>query len=60
MAFPTDNELQVIKDKLVEGLTTDGAHHKQFYLEQILRFITSHDEFETLYEEWDWQESIAP
>ncbi len=26
-----------IKDLCLEGLTTDGAHHKQWYLEEILR-----------------------
>jgi len=27
---------QKIKNLVVEGLTTDGEHHKQWYLEQVL------------------------
>jgi hypothetical protein len=43
----------------VEGLTTDGGHHKQWYLEQILRSISGarYHEFKR---EHEWEKGIAP
>ncbi len=29
-------EVQYLDDLVAEGLQTDGAHHKQWYLEQVL------------------------
>ncbi len=31
-----DPEMQYLDDLISEGLQTDGAHHKQWYLEQVL------------------------
>jgi hypothetical protein len=31
----TEEERAILKDLIERGLTTDGAHHKQWYLEQI-------------------------
>ncbi len=31
-----DPEVQYLDDFIAEGLQTDGAHHKQWYLEQVL------------------------
>jgi hypothetical protein len=39
----------------LEGLTTDGAHHKQWYLAQILKALTGED-FEQMLEENDLTE----
>ena len=30
---------ETVKDLIIEGLTTDGAHHKQWYLEQIANVL---------------------
>lgn len=32
-------KLKQIIDLCVKGLTTDGAHHKQWYLEEILKTL---------------------
>ena len=52
-----------LKDFILDGLCTDGGHHKQWYLEQIL--IKLGFDLETLRKEfqkegYDWDESIAP
>jgi len=39
MKKPTKKELELI-DLAVRGLYTDGGHHKQYYLEQIILKIT--------------------
>ncbi|KKL50328.1 hypothetical protein LCGC14_2306650, partial [marine sediment metagenome] len=31
-----DPEVQYLDDLIAEGLQIDGAHHKQWYLEQVL------------------------
>ena len=52
--------LEAIKLACVEGLTTDGAHHKQWYLDQILRLAATTQEYAELKDESDWNEGIAP
>lgn len=43
---------------LIMGLTTDGAHHKQYYLEQIFRMLC-HDEYvDKTKQEFQWKEGI--
>jgi len=32
-----DVEVIYVEDLIIEGLMTDGEHHKQWYLEEILR-----------------------
>ena len=39
MKKPTKKEMKII-DLAVEGLHTDGGHHKQHYLEKILEAVT--------------------
>ena len=34
---PSETIFEKIKDLCLEGLCTDGGHHKQYYLEEILR-----------------------
>jgi hypothetical protein len=43
----------------LEGLTTDGAHHKQWYLEKMLKLLTPND-YEKTKEEFNWDEGIPP
>ena len=45
--------------------STDGAHHKQWVLDQTLRLLTTSDEYENLitaYESsgYEWDTGIAP
>jgi hypothetical protein len=36
----TQQEISHIRDMACEGMLTDGDHHKQWYLEQILDTVT--------------------
>jgi hypothetical protein len=46
-----------VKDLILEALTTDGAHHKQWYLEQIAK-VLGIDLTET--RELDYEKGIPP
>jgi hypothetical protein len=35
----TEQERFVVRSLIEDALTTDGAHHKQWYLEQIARYL---------------------
>ena len=35
----TEEERLVVRSLVEDALTTDGAHHKQWYLEQIARYL---------------------
>ena len=58
-----DVELEVM-ELAIEGLFTDGGHHKQWFLEQILRSVDCDLnllEQEYLYnDEESWDKGIAP
>ncbi len=45
-----------IHNLCLEGLETDGAHHKQWYLEQILKIISPGINIDEL----DCEKGIAP
>ena len=47
-----------ISRKAIEGLQTDGAHHKQYYLEEILRML-GHD-LGVLREKYNTKPGIMP
>lgn len=47
-----------MKEALLEGLTTDGAHHKQYSLEQALLHLVGSDEYSKLIEEHRWEGTI--
>jgi hypothetical protein len=44
---------------LIDGLTTDGAHHKQWALEEALRIIAQ-DEFAVLKASLEWDDGVPP
>ena len=48
-----------ITSALIDGLTTDGAHHKQWALEEALRIIAP-DEFAACKASWGWDDGVAP
>jgi hypothetical protein len=56
MPHPMDEVVKLI----IEGLITDGAHHKQWYLEQIFKAICEDEYVETTRKEFTWEEGIAP
>ena len=43
---------------LIEGLQTDGAHHKQWAMEQALAFICGNDWLEKARAEFQWEEGM--
>lgn len=49
---------ETLKEFILDGLSTDGGHHKQWYLEQIL--IKLGFDLKALKKELDWEEGIAP
>ena len=52
-----------IRDRIynlcLKALHTDGSHHKQWYLEQILKEVLNID-LKDFKKENDWEEGIAP
>jgi hypothetical protein len=48
-----------IASTLIDGLTTDGAHHKQWALEEALRILVP-DEFAECKSSWEWEDGVAP
>jgi len=51
-----------IIDIIIEALNTDGGHHKQWYLDQILRKLISKEEYFKYKndENYGWEDGIAP
>lgn len=51
-----------ILEFVIDGLLTDGAHHKQWYLEQILTTIWGSTEYirDLLKEKYNWESGTAP
>jgi hypothetical protein len=43
---------------LISGLTTDGAHHKQYYLEKIFRILCEDEYIDEVRKEFGWEEGI--
>lgn len=58
--MPDDIRNYSLSELCFEGLQTDGAHHKQWYLEQILKRVLGPEKYETLKDSYDWEEGIAP
>ena len=61
---PDDVRVQKIVDLAIEGLLTDGGHHKQWYLEQIL-LVARGGPFDDLRAEleaadYSWEDGISP
>lgn len=53
-------EQSMVIQELLRGLRTDGAHHKQYYLEQALIRIVGTDEVLKMRQDGDWEEAIMP
>ena len=53
-----------IKEFIIEGLLTDGGHHKQWFLEKILSQYLAHNldqiRKELQDEGFEWEPGIAP
>lgn len=53
------NDMSVV-DLILEGLRTDGVHHKQWFLEQILLRLEGEKEVEGMRGLYEWESGIAP
>ncbi len=55
--------IEKIKELAIDGLLTDGGHHKQWYLEKIiveLGFDLEKIREKLNEEDYDWEKGIAP
>lgn len=55
-----DSTVANIISLCLDGLVTDGGHHKQYYLETILTSLVSEKVFKIYQEQYGWEEGIAP
>ncbi|MEM5786270.1 MAG: hypothetical protein AAGU11_03055 [Syntrophobacteraceae bacterium] len=51
-------ERQQIAEIIIDGLTTDGALHKQHYLEEVLKLVVLPGEFEDLKADFEWEDGV--
>jgi len=49
-----------IIDLLTDALLTDGGHHKQWYIEQVLILLVGEEVVRERHEDLEWEEGIAP
>jgi len=54
------NTIRQLEVFIRDALSIDGAHHKQWFLEEILAALTSRDRLEELRNEDDWDRGIPP
>ena len=55
------NPAFVVEQLALEGLATDEGHHKQWYLEEILKTLGySEEEIQSESEDWGFERGIAP
>ena len=55
----THNKLRNITSVLIDGLNTDGSHHKQYYLEEALRLLAP-GELKDCKLSWNWEDGVRP
>lgn len=55
---PVSKHLDRVVVHLLAGLTTDGAHHKQYYLEQALRTLCTDDYVKQAKDNFGWDDGI--
>lgn len=51
---------KTIQELIIDALHTDGDHHKQWYLEQILLKIMGELRVNQLHKQEEWEQGIAP
>ena len=52
-----DGDIHKLTSMLIVGLNTDGARHKQYYLEEVLRELVP-DEFKECKAAWQWEDGM--
>lgn len=58
--FKENISLFNIKNYIIDALNTDGGHHKQWYLEEILKEILLPERYIIIQDRYDWEEGIPP
>lgn len=58
-------KFEAIREMVIDALLTDGAHHKQWYLERILEKMVGKDGVNAIKvklqaSDYEWEEGIAP
>ena len=56
--FPCAKKLDAAVEELIHALTTDGAHHKQYDIEQALRLICGDDWTNRAKTSFRWKEGV--
>lgn len=54
-----ENTYTDIKNILLSGLLTDGAHHKQYYLDYLAKTLLTDIDYVRLKEMHQWEEGIS-
>ena len=52
-----DNRMRDITSALIDGLNANGAHHKQYALEQALKMLVP-DEYDDCKASWQWESGV--
>ena len=47
-----------VENLLIDGLITDGAHHKQYYLERVFRSLFKGEYVDQEKEKFQWEDGI--
>lgn len=49
-----------LTEMCIEALQTDGAHHKQWFVEQILKRLLGKERYENIRRSYEWHDGIEP
>ena len=53
-------KMERLEELCIDALLTDGAHHKQWYIEQILEIAIGCIKFDKAKKHIGWDDGIAP
>jgi len=54
-----EQNIQDARSLLLEGLSIDGGHHKQYYMEEALKVLVGEEECKALKEQWNWENGMG-
>jgi hypothetical protein len=57
-ALIDQSKLDDVVRELLMGLTTDGGHHKQYYLDKALNALVTDDYYAQAFSEFGWDKGI--
>ena len=53
-----EHQLNEMMNALMSGLSFDGGHHKQYYLDRALYYLVGKEKYEDLKDREDWEDGI--